>query len=97
MHPGGEPSSCPACTEAEEKPRLQPSSALGPGGCSWDFWSLQHCLPLAGDAVVLSLAQAFCSAFIAAGVVLWGPPWAATTAPQRMGGLGVNRGAAWPG
>lgn len=67
VHPGGEPSSCPASTEAEEKACLQPSSALGPGGCSWDFWLLQHCLPLAGNALVLPPAPAFCSAFAAAG------------------------------
>ena len=97
MHLGGEPSFCPACTEAEEKPHLQPSSVLGPGGCSWDFWSLQRCLPLAGDAMVVPPARAFCSFFTAAEVVLRGPPWAAATAPHSVGGLGLNRGAAWPG
>lgn len=94
VHPRGEPRSCPECPEAEEKPHLQPSSVVGPAGCSWDFWWLQRCLPLTGGAVVLALA--FCSAFTAAGVVLRGPPWAVAAAPHSVGGgltlIGVQPG-----
>lgn len=72
VHPGGASSSFPARTEAEEK--LRPSSWLS--GCS-------SIASISGNAAVLPPAQVFCFVFTAAGIVLRGPPWAASAASKR--------------